>query len=130
MKISNSLRETIRTQLRETIAQVEETLKRAKTRIGADQTPRVALVGSPNVGKSSLFNKTIEFLAMEIQEKRLFLISRRYARLSRKKSTSTGTFHTCRFSRRENEEAFAKEATDENAPSPRILASALKTALC
>ena len=53
-------RNEIRTRLEETKAQVEKALKRAKTQIGSDRIPVVVLIGPPNAGKSSLFNKTIE----------------------------------------------------------------------
>lgn len=117
-------RDEIRTQLRETIAQVEETLKRAKTRIGADQTPRVALVGSPNVGKSSLFNKTIEFFGDGNTGKAIVSdiagATRDY--LEKEINVDGVRFILVDSAGVENEEAFAKEATEENAPSPRILA--------
>ncbi len=51
----------IKARLLEIKARVEKTLERTKTQLGADRIPIVALVGSPNVGKSSLFNKMLEF---------------------------------------------------------------------
>lgn len=49
----------VKTKLQEAKSQIEETLIRARTKLGADQTPRVALIGSPNAGKSSLFNALV-----------------------------------------------------------------------
>ena len=51
----------IRTRLEETKELVEKTLKRAITQLGADRIPIAALLGPPNAGKSSLFNKMIEY---------------------------------------------------------------------
>lgn len=56
-------KEEIRNRLIESRDHIEETLKRAKTRIGSDRTPKVVLAGSPNVGKSSLFNIMTELFA-------------------------------------------------------------------
>lgn len=54
-------KDEVRNRLQEALEQIQETLRRAKTRIGADQTPKVVFAGSPNVGKSSLFNKLVEY---------------------------------------------------------------------
>jgi len=50
----------IRARLQEAIQYVDETLRRARTQIASDRTPRVVFAGLPNAGKSSLFNKIVE----------------------------------------------------------------------
>ncbi len=50
----------IRDRLQEAFQYVDDALRRARTQIASDRTPRVVFAGLPNAGKSSLFNKIVE----------------------------------------------------------------------
>lgn len=59
--------EQIVSNLRDVLEQLQKALERAQTRLLNDQLPQVVLLGSPNAGKSSLFNTLVEIYGDKTQ---------------------------------------------------------------